>query len=318
VLALLAAALALATALWFLPERAESARTPPGPSPAEPASPPAPVALESARTPAPPTAAERPPARTGRLVLQLVAPTGTLPDGTVSVTLTRADGRIEPELELTREAPRRELECEPGELTVTARTQGTDALSSQPTHTAVRVGTTAFVELELAPAVRLRGSVRDEEGAPLEGISVALARRGAIEARAKSDAAGGFALAPLPAGEYELVLGDPRGPLIPRAPLVLAKGDDPRELVVPSPVPLRLRIIDSEGAPVPGVRIEGTGKPGGLLEGVTDEEGRLRVEQLPPGDYRIFARHDGRGRGTRAIALDAKASAYEFEIVLYR
>lgn len=321
-LLLLVAVLPLAAfALWLLPERAESPRSPgstPAPSASTPDAP-APVALQAARVPAPPAASTAPPpARTGRLVLQLVAPTGGLPDERVLVTLKRADGHVEPQLELTRETPRRELECEPGDFVVTARTSGARQLASQPTHTTVRAGASAFVELELAPSVRLRGFVRDEEGAVLEGIAVALARRGALEARAKTDAAGRFALAPLPAGEYELVLGDPEGPLVPRSTLVLAENDGPRELVVPTPVPLRLRIIDDQGAPVAGASIEGTGKPGGRLEGVTDEEGRLAIERLPPGDYRVYARHAEHGRGNRALALERATSAYEFEIVLYR
>ena len=321
-LLLLAGALALATlALWFLPQRTETTRAPEAPPPpAELApSPPAPAALQGTRAPAPTApAAEAPPARTGRLVLQLVPPAGGLADGPVTVTLTRADGRVEPELALTRETPRRELDCEPGELTVAARTAGARALSSQPTHTVVRAGATAIVELQLAPSARLTGWVRDEAGTALEGVAVALVRRGATQASARSDARGRFALEPLPAGEYELVLGDPAGPLVPRTPLVLAADDGPRELVVPVLLALRLRVLDRDGAPVPGAQLEGTGKPGGQLSGSTDAEGRLCAERLPPGDYRVYARHAELGRGTLALALDATSSAREFELVLYR
>ncbi|MEQ1895066.1 MAG: carboxypeptidase-like regulatory domain-containing protein [Planctomycetota bacterium] len=319
-LLLLVAVLPLAAfALWLLPERAEGTRTPgttPAPTASTPGAP-APVALQAARVPAPP-AASTVPARTGRLVLQLVAPTGGLPEEPVLVTLKRADGHVEPQLELTRAAPLRELECEPGELVVTARTSGARKLASQPTHTTVRAGTSAFVELELAPSVGLRGFVRDEEGAVLEGIAVALARRGALEARAETDAAGRFALAPLPAGEYELVLGDPLGPLVPRSTLVLGEGDGPREIVVPALLTLDLRVVDGHGAPAVGALVEGTGKPGGRLSGTTDADGRLHVEQLPPGDYRLYARHAELGRATVAMELDSARAAHGIELVLYR
>lgn len=265
-----------------------------------------------------PAEPERPPvAASARLVVRIARTEATLASA-VKVTLVQQGGRSASEFSVAPDASGLELPCAPGDVSLRARSDGPPRLVSLAVHATLQPGASELVELVLAPEAVLGGTLEDETGRPLEGLEVSLRRRKESLGRARSDAGGRFLLEPLPAGEYELVLGDPDGPLRPPETLTLAPGDPPRTIVLPVLLALGLRVVDAEGAPVAGVRLEGTGKPGGRLQGVTDDDGRLRVEGLPPGDYRLFARHATLGRATHALALDARTSATELELVLRR
>jgi len=274
-------------------------------------------APEPARSTFQPAAENSAPAATARLVVRVRHVEGPGAESTI-VTLVQRGGRSTSEFELAASQPSLELTCAPGEVSVSARSAGPAPRLSLAAHAILQPGATELVELVLAPQAALAGTLEDESGKPLEGLAVRLRRRDELLAQSTSDAGGRFWLGPLPSGEYELVLGDPQGPLRPPELLELGPGESRRTFVLPVLLALELRTLDADGRALAGVRLEGTGKPGGRLQGVSDVDGRLRVEGLPPGDYRLFARHDTFGRATRALALDARSSADEHELVLRR
>lgn len=322
-LAVLAGALALALVLFVL--RTPRARAPRELAPTSPAAhaevpkaapPPVTPPLEAARIPTESPRGAPPVARTGKLVL-LLEPPPELGDADVMVAIARADGQPEAPIRLSRGAPRHELECAPGDLVVRARSDE-PPLASLPTQTSIQAGSSALVRLLLVPSARLRALLRDEDGLALDDVQVTLLGPGGLRSEARSDAAGRVVLEPVPAGPYGLLLGDPRGPLVPRQELTLGPLDPPREFVLPVLVTLTLTVVDSSAQPVADARIEGTGKPGGHLSGATDVDGRFVAERLPPGEYRIFARHATLGRGTCALVLEARPADARVELVLYR
>ena len=89
------------------------------------------------------------------------------------------------------------------------------------------------IDLELAPAARVSGRVLDARGDPVAGAEVTLEQRGRALAapRAQSGGDGGFVLAPVPEGDYDVVARFPGG----RATypgLRLRAGDDRSEVLV--------------------------------------------------------------------------------------
>lgn len=310
---------------WFLSSSPRPRGTPaPAPGGAAPAQPPqeqpAPETLVPAAQATRSTLAteESAPARASARLVVRVTQTGSTRAGRVMVTLVEDGGRAASEFELAPERASLEIPCSPGDVKVSARGDGPPRVVSMTVHATLQPGASELVELVLAPEAVFAGALEDETGRALAGLALHLRRRKEVLASATSDVAGRFRLAALPAGEYELVLGALEGPLRPPETVVLAPGDPPRTLVLPVLLALGLRVVDADGQPVAGARLEGTGKPGGHLQGLSDADGRLRVEGLPPGDYRVFARHATLGRATRALVLDARTSADEHELVLRR
>lgn len=331
--ALTGLALVLALALvglggWYLSSSPRPRGTPAAaPGSAAPAQPPQELPAPAAETLVPAaeatrstlaTAQESAPARASARLVVRVTQTGSTRAGRVTITLVEDGGRAASEFELAPERASLEIPCSPGDVKVSARGDGPPRVVSMTVHATLQPGASELVELVLAPEAVFAGALEDETGRALEGLALHLRRRKEVLASATSDVAGRFRLAALPAGEYELVLGALEGPLRPPETVVLAPDDPPRTLVLPVLLALGLRVVDADGHPVAGARLEGTGKPGGHLQGLSDADGRLRVEGLPPGDYRVFARHATLGRATRALVLDARTSADEHELVLHR
>lgn len=328
-LAGLALALALALVIlgtWWLAQtprtRGDRARTGAEPASAErPGAKHAESALQPAESPARSVLPAAPPPSQvesgARLLVRLARADAPL-IGEATVTLLQDGGRSATEFRGVASGPALEIPCAPGDVKLMARGSGPPRLVSLPVSLTLRAGASESVVLLLAPEVILSGTIEDESGRMLDRIDVHLRRQKTLVASAASSAAGRFLLPPVPTGEYELVLGDPLGPLRPPETLQLAPGAAPLELVLPVLLPLELRVIDGSGRPVPAVRVEGSGQPGGRLQGITDVDGRLRAVGLPPGEYRVFARHDSLGRATRALVLDARTSADVQELVLRR
>jgi hypothetical protein len=159
-----------------------------------------------------------------------------------------------------------------------------------------------------APLRTLAGTLLDGAGEAVEDVPLALLRDGEAVAETRTQFTGRFVFPPVPEGEYELVVGDPLGPLLQRRPLALDARAGELELVVPVLLELEVRVVDEQGLAVPGAPVEGTGESGlGRLAGETDSEGRFLARQLPPGNYRVFASHPDLGRGNRITVLSAHA-----------
>jgi hypothetical protein len=202
-----------------------------------------------------------------------------------------------------------------GTYTVTARASGLGAPSQ--TVSLTREAPQASLSFALEPLQSIPGMVQDSAGNAVSELAVSLlAAGGEVLSSARTDAAGRFVLDGVLPAEVELCLGDPRGPLVPQRRIDVSAPAEPLgTLVVPELTSLLVRVRDEAGQPIAEASVEGLGSAGGSLSGTTDAEGRLRAVHLPPGDYRLFARHPEHGRGTLAVALPLTGGA-EQEIEL--
>jgi hypothetical protein len=116
---------------------------------------------------------------------------------------------------------------------------------------------------------------------------------------ATSDAAGAFRIEDVGPGQYIATFGVPHGFLEPQRwepaskPFHVAAGGNPVKLQIPlMPLgSLRGRVLDSDGRPVPRVRVElyQVHYAGGAIM-TTDSEGRFSADALMPGAYHLRAR----------------------------
>ena len=169
-----------------------------------------------------------------------------------------------------------------------------------------RAGMSPYVTLQLYPAGYLVGRVVDDEGLATEGLRVTLRGAGLEEPRAtETDSLGGYRFDQVLDGEYTLTFGDVRSPLLPPTSLRFTAPTmtvPDREL--PPVSRLDLLVLDAEGQPVLGARVEGSGPKGGYVSGETDGQGRLRAAHLPPGRYRLTAEHEVLGRVRRSFEVE--------------
>src|SRR5688572_12013294 len=238
---------------------------------------------------------------TGRLLVRLIVLQGGEPLPVERVDIRNAAGATVASLELTPRIPMAELECLPGDYEL--ELQPAPELDSLRRHVTLRPGVTESVDFSLPTAARLLGRLVDEDGQRIEGVTIALELDGRVVSEARTRPDGGFVLPPLPEGEYALVVGDPLGPLVERRTLRLTAGLGQQEVLVPALLELDVRVVDEMGLAVAGAEVEGVGEQGGRVAGVTDLEGKLRAAMLPPGNYRIFARHPDVGRGNQILVL---------------
>ncbi len=226
--------------------------------------------------------------------------------GSAIVKMRRSAGGFERNFELTATKPSAEVECPPGEYEFTLRHRGPEPLGAQPIRTVLEADTKTNVTLALVPLLPLTGKVSDENGVALGGIALALERRGRSVGEAKTGADGDFAFSPLPLGEYELVVGDPLAPIVPRRTLDLAQWLGLMPVVVPRLFELEVRVLDAGGRAVAGARIEGNGDSGGRVTGETGRSGNLTARFLPPGNYQLSARHATLGQGQAQVELSGE------------
>jgi hypothetical protein len=157
--------------------------------------------------------------------------------------------------------------------------------------------------IRLRPLGRVRGSVVDPGGAPLEGVEVLLRARAGSGADGEeedlgeplavfTDASGAFDSGPLTDGLYLLDVTPPpgfRGP----APREVAAGGPAVTLALADGVPLALTLRDAEGKPVPGASAtlyggsaKAAGRPVPVRQtAVADAEGVVRFTALDPAQH---------------------------------
>lgn len=306
-------ALAAAVLVWRLAGAGGRApRATPGPVEREPESAPAEeVELRPAeRTAVAPQASPpvREPEGICRLTVLVVTPTddGAVRagfDGSVRVHLRGSDGTRERTLMLASAEPRAELECPAGEYEFTLEHRAERTLGALPVRTVLEANTSQTVTLALVRLQGVAGTVSDAHGKPIADVPLRLERRGRAVAETDTRAGGRFAFPPVPLGDYELIVGDPLGPLIPPRELDLAEQKEDVEVLVPVLLELEVRVLDEEGRPVAGARVDGAGSKGGHLTGKTEKSGSLRARALPAGRYQISVSHPTLGRGREAFEL---------------
>jgi len=139
-------------------------------------------------------------------------------------------------------------------------------------------------------------------GLAVPGVAVKLASAATphkILYKAESDVAGAFRIEGLSDGDYVATFGVPAGFLAPSRQdrscrTFHVEGNGPaaqlRVPIQPS-VTLRVRVTDGEGHPVPNVRVECfLAVGGGGATGSTDSDGRILVDGLAAGAYKLRAR----------------------------
>ncbi len=163
--------------------------------------------------------------------------------------------------------------------------------------------------LSLEPLAVLSGAVVSG-ASPAAGLPLSLLRSKSIAGRTATDPLGGFRFEPVPQGEYQLVLGDPAGPILPPETVaVVAPLTRLEDLTLPELGSLFVQVVDETGAPVSGALVEGSGDRGGSIRGESDAHGALRADFLPAGMYRVFASAPSLGRGNRILQFEPSAAS---------
>ncbi|MCZ6597165.1 MAG: carboxypeptidase-like regulatory domain-containing protein [Planctomycetota bacterium] len=166
-----------------------------------------------------------------------------------------------------------------------------------------RHNTSPYVVLRLSPAGFLEGRLVDTDGAPVEGVPVTLeAITTSLLRETTTGLLGNYRFDAVLDGEYKLVFGHRTSPLVPPEFLRFsAPSMSYPERALPRTGRLEILVLGPYETPVAGAQLVGSGTKGGYVRGETDFEGKLEVVLLPPGRYRITARHEEFGRSRRAI-----------------
>ncbi|HEX2252632.1 MAG TPA: carboxypeptidase regulatory-like domain-containing protein, partial [Thermoanaerobaculia bacterium] len=167
----------------------------------------------------------------------------------------------------------------------------------------------------LTPGARVEGTVRDEGGEPVAEVPVRVGR-----VRDTTDAEGRFRLDGVEPGRRMLVAAHLEYDRLVREVEVEPAGSR-FDLVLTGGWPVSGRVVDQDGAPVPGAEVRLTGDPAGgemrLYRATSDGEGEFRFPRVVDGRYALTAAAAGfaaerRTEGPRVSG----APVEELEIVL--
>ncbi|HTE05432.1 MAG TPA: carboxypeptidase-like regulatory domain-containing protein [Planctomycetota bacterium] len=212
----------------------------------------------------------------------------------------------------------------------------------QPRTTEIRAlqpGEARTLDLSLPVGNSVAGRVVTEDKTPLAGARVRLSRLdqsmlqasmaslagNALQADMKSDGEGRFRFAPVPDGEYEVVLGDTSWRQVHSAKLALKDGAEVRDVLLVTDPGLAIagRVLDESGQPVKGASVKGF-KPPSMMSMrssmdqalrasvTTGADGRFRISGFDAGALRVTARAEGFKPGR----LDAQAGDEEVVLTL--
>lgn len=187
------------------------------------------------------------------------------------------------------------------------------------------------VVLELEPAARIAGRVRDERGEPVAGATVFASHRQAEQGfggarrrggATRTDAEGRFTLEALDAGHLRLtVLAEGFLPAVEE--VEVAPGGEARELVLTLSVGSVLEgTVRNEGsAPVAGARVQvaGHGVPGGAAmaeppTATSGEGGAYRLSGVAAGERPVVVEHPDYAPGRRVVQVEAGHNHLDLEL----
>lgn len=167
------------------------------------------------------------------------------------------------------------------------------------------------LDVELEPGAPFTGSVVDAAGNPIAGASI---RASALARGTDTDAAGHFEFGGAANDERQELTATKAG--FQRASVVASAGGDPVRIVMQPGIALPVRVVDTDGAGIPGVRIGVTidSYRGAENRGLTDVDGRLRIMDLPAKTLTVLADKAGfvKARGE----VDVKTMRDELVLVL--
>ncbi|MCB9916475.1 MAG: carboxypeptidase regulatory-like domain-containing protein [Planctomycetes bacterium] len=149
-----------------------------------------------------------------------------------------------------------------------------------------------YVILQLGRMGFIDGVVRRADGAPAEGVLVALIPSlGEVRREERTRPDGMYRFDDVEDGEYSLAVGPAEAPLVPPRDLYFrAPSMRFPDVELPPTASLLLFAQDYQGRLMPDVVITGFGDAGGSLSVTTGSDGRARAEDLPPGRWRLQAR----------------------------
>lgn len=183
-----------------------------------------------------------------------------------------------------------------GELELFARSR--DYKLTVRTQATVEAGKLTPIDLVLSKGGRIVGTVTDEAGQPLEGVTVRARAKGAgeISRRDVTDEAGSYAIENLYPGTYEVgVLPRRRRGSWGAAPLVkatveVAKGEVKRDLRAPAGASLSGVVFGPDGKPIARAGVYAI--VGKAYRGTTytNNKGEFRLTGLKADTYRLFVR----------------------------
>ena len=152
---------------------------------------------------------------------------------------------------------------------------------SEPLATPVAKARTPIADLIVHPAGSLRGTVRAHDGQPLRGVPVFVTGNGMHRCVATGES-GGFRIAGLAPGDYELRSSAFRGALGAVAHVLLDQPVVDCELHLPAPGEKRVQVVTEAGAPVARALVET--RVAGLRCGVdrADGQGWVQVRAADP------------------------------------
>jgi hypothetical protein len=153
----------------------------------------------------------------------------------------------------------------------------------------------------------LPGTITRRDGTPVADTIVAVTGFGssADHGAQKTDARGAFGFESLPAGLYRLSVGDPRYSSV-SAWADLGE-NEAKNVQIEVGVPAMTGIVTeaASGAPVRGAQVSLRGRV--VVRGSSDDRGEYRIEDVPPGPYRLVVSCEGygfRSLGERQIGAE--------------
>jgi hypothetical protein len=169
--------------------------------------------------------------------------------------------------------------------------------------------TEADVEIVFAAGYSLSGTVT-RGGDAVSGAMVAASPAGeGPSGMARSDAAGGYSLAGLSAGDYTITASPPQGASSRQK--VQISGDQTLDFVLPLAALAGVVVEAGSGLPLAGADVSvdtGEGGPRGGGRAVTDSAGRFDLEGLEPRPYVLTARLAGYDYDKRTVDASADGS----------
>ncbi|HEV7556583.1 MAG TPA: sigma-70 family RNA polymerase sigma factor [Kofleriaceae bacterium] len=192
------------------------------------------------------------------------------------------------------------------------------------------LGEHRVLDLELARAARIAGTVVDATNAPVAHVFVVFESTDVHSddvGRCVTDTVGRFECASIAGGgSYRASVFPGQDATVPYhfvaepAPVVVPDGDATvggvRFMVDASRMSIRGTVVDSTGAAVPDVRVSITGNVGSLVampSAISDPKGAFEIASLAPGSYALLAE---RSEGTKTVVRGIDAGTTGLSIVV--
>lgn len=193
------------------------------------------------------------------------------------------------------------------------------------THVVVVAGAVTKQDLRLEKGGAITGIVR-ANGKPRKGVLVSIFRRGITLGpltQVDTNAKGRYVFEDIEPGDYGLKFVAASGRELHRATFSVAPGVVIEHDVELPDAMLQGRVIDSDGDPISGVRLTAVAVADGSILGIddsdwviemepdatSDADGRFRIEELRPGDYRVVGKGTLWIENSVEVTVDAERGA---------